>query len=487
MEFTQLSFLYLWLPLALAAYFTARNIRTKNTILLCASLIFYAMGQPGYLVLLVGLSWLNYKLARKIRPEQRKTLLLPVAINVAALVLLKYLDFFLGIRDGGILLSTAEGLTNGLNSLGLSLGKPTGALPMGVSFYTFSMVSYLVDVYRGKVRPERKFSNLLLYLTMFPKLLQGPIVRYTDIAPQLRQRKSSPEAVFEGAQRFIFGLAKKVLLADYCGKIIAEISDLGGSTCFVGAWLVGLLFFFQLYLDFSGYSDMAIGLGRIFGFTYCENFNYPYESTSVSEFWRRWHSSLGSFFRDYVYIPMGGSRAGWKRQVVNLLAVWALTGLWHGASWNYVIWGLYFFAVLVAEKHFADHLEKLPKVGRRILTLFLVFIGWVIFANEDLGQLGRTLTAMVGFHGFSSAGVGLKLVNSLPLIAVCAVGCTGLPRLALTYWYFICRVDQGDEETPTLWKGLYLASHFLVLAVLLWLCTVSLVGNTSAPSIYGGF
>ena len=298
MEFTQLSFLYLWLPLALAAYFSAKKMRAKNTVLLWASLLFYAMGQPAYLLLLVGLSWLNFKLARKIRPSQRKTLIVPVAINIGVLGLLKYLDFFLGIRDGGILLAMARGVTNGLNGLGLSLREPTGALPMGVSFYTFSMVSYLVDVYRGKIKAERKFSNLLLYLTMFPKMLQGPIVRYADVAPQLRQRKSTPQAVFEGLQRFIFGLAKKVLLADYCGKIISELSGVGGGTCFVGAWLVGLLFFFQLYFDFSGYSDMAIGLGRIFGFTYCENFDLPYTSGSVSEFWRRWHISLGSFFRD---------------------------------------------------------------------------------------------------------------------------------------------------------------------------------------------
>ena len=487
MEFTDLSFLYLWLPLALAAYFSVRKLRTKNTILLTTGLLLYAMGQPSYLLLLVGLSWLNFRLAKKIRPDQRGTLILPVAINIAVLGLLKYLDFFLGLRDGGVVLLAARGLTGLLNSLGLSLKEPTGALPMGVSFYTFSMISYLVDIYRGKVEPEKRFSRLLLYLTMFPKLLQGPIVRYADIAPQMRQRKTTAQAAFEGAQRFVFGLSKKVLLADYCGKIIADLSGMGGSECFVGAWLTGLLFFFQLYFDFSGYSDMAIGLGKIFGFTYCENFDLPYTSTSVSEFWRRWHISLGTFFRDYVDIPMGGSRAGWKKQVVNLLAVWALTGLWHGASWNYVIWGLYFFGVLVAEKHFASQLDKLPKLGRRVLTLFLIFIGWVIFANEDLGQLGRALTSMMGFHGFAAPGVGLKLINSLPLIALCAALCTSLPRWIMTYWYFICRMDKEDENTPTPWKGFYLASSLLVIGLLLWLCTVSLVGNTSAPSIYGGF
>ena len=487
MEFTDLSFLYLWLPLSLAAYFTARRLRTKNNILLASSLIFYAMGQPFWLLLLVGLSWLNFRLAQGIRRGVEKTLILPMALNIGTLALLKYLDFFLGIRGDGLLLTAARGLVNGLNSLGMTLSAPTGALPMGISFYTFSMISYLADVYRGKVTAEKRFSHLLLYLAMFPKLLQGPIVRYADIHPQLRQRKTTPQAAFEGAQRFAFGLAKKVLLADYCGKAISELAAMGGADCFVGAWLTGLLFFFQLYLDFSGYSDMAIGLGRIFGFTYCENFDLPYMATSVSDFWRRWHISLGSFFRDYVYIPLGGSRAGWRRQVVNLLAVWALTGLWHGASWNYVLWGLYFFAVLVAEKRFSDQLEALPLMARRAMTLAAVFLGWVIFAQTDLFQLGRTLTAMLGFHGFAAAGAGLKFLNSLPLMVLCALCCTGLPKLALTYWCFFCRMDREEEDTFTPWKGLYLGSTLLLTAALLWLCTVSLVGSTSAPSIYGGF
>ena len=487
MEFTDLSFLYLWLPLSLAAYFSARRLRTKNNILLASSLIFYAMGQPFWLLLLVGLSRLNFRLAQGIRPGVEKTLILPAAVNIGVLAGLKYLDFFLGIQGDGLLLTAARGLVNGLNGLGMTLSEPVGALPMGISFYTFSMISYLVDVYRGKVTAEKRFSHLLLYLAMFPKLLQGPIVRYADMAPQLRQRKTTPQAAFEGAQRFAFGLAKKVLLADYCGKAISELAALGGADCFVGAWLTGLLFFFQLYFDFSGYSDMAIGLGRIFGFTYCENFDLPYTAASVSDFWRRWHISLGSFFRDYVYIPMGGSRAGWKRQVVNLLAVWTLTGLWHGASWNYVLWGLYFFAVLTAEKRLASRLETLPIPARRAMTLMAVFLGWVIFAQTDLAQLGSTLCAMLGFHGFAAAGVGLKLLNSLPLMVLCAVGCTGLPRLGLTYWCFICRMDREAEDTFTPWKGLYLASSLLLTAVLLWLCTVSLVGSTSAPSIYGGF
>ena len=457
MEFTNLSFLYLWLPPVLAAYFLARSIRVKNAILLGFSLVFYAMGQPLYLLMLVGLSGLNFYLSRKIHPGRQITVLVPVAVNIAVLVLFKYLD-----------------------------RTPNGVMPMGVSFYTFSAISYLVDIYRGRIPAEKRFSLLLLYLTMFPKILQGPIVRYTDIASQLRRRTTDPEAIFQGALRFSCGLAKKVLLADYCGKIIAELSGVGSDACFLGAWFTGLLFFFQIYFDFSGYSDMAIGLGRIFGFTYRENFDLPYMSRSLTEFWRRWHISLGSFFMDYVYIPLGGNRRGWTRHVLNLLAVWSLTGLWHGAHWNYLLWGLYFFAFLVAEKKHADRLKALPDLVRRAITIALVFFGWVLFAHEDPKELGTILLSMVGFHGFSAPGMGLKLLNSLPLIAVCTLACTSLPRWVLTYWYFICRMDK-KEGTMTAAKIPHLVSGIAVIALLLWLCTVSLVGNTSAPSIYGGF
>ena len=457
MEFTDLSFLYLWLPPVLAAYFLARSMGVKNAILLGFSLIFYAMGQPLYLLMLVGLSWLNFHLARKIRPDRQITLWVPVAVNIAVLALFKFVDRF-----------------------------PGGVLPIGVSFYTFSTIAYLVDVYRGRTPAENRFSRLLLYLTMFPKILQGPIVRYTDVASQLRSRSTDPEAIFQGALRFTCGLAKKVLLADYCGKIIAELAGIGAEASFLGSWLTGLLFFFRIYFDFSGYSDMAIGLGRIFGFTYKENFDLPYMSRTLTEFWRRWHISLGSFFLDYVYIPLGGSRQGWKRQVFSLLIVWVLTGLWHGARWNYLLWGLYFFGFLVAEKKFAGHLELLPKAARHAITLAIVFFGWVLFAHEDPKELGTILLSMAGFHGFSAPGVGLKILNSLPLIAVCTLACTSLPRWALTYWYFICRMDK-EEARMTAPKIPHLVSAVAVIVLLLWLCTVSLVGSTSAPSIYGGF
>lgn len=399
MEFSSLYFLYLFLPLTLLVYFLVPGLRLKNIILLAASLLFYAMGQPVYVLLLVGLSYANFAMARRIRPGKRNTLFLPVVVNLAVLGLFKYLDFFLGIfgitvADGGVMLAALRGITNGLNSIGFAFRSPTSALPLGLSFYAFQVISYVADVYRGKVKAERSFFNLLLYLSMFPKMMQGPIVRYEQVARQLMDRRTTPRAAFEGAQRFIIGLAKKVLLADYAGKVVASLSTGGGNGTFVGAWLAALMFMFQIYFDFSGYSDMAIGLGRIFGFRYCENFDLPYISTSITEFWRRWHMSLGSFFRDYVYIPLGGNR---RRQFLNILVVWFLTGMWHGASWNFIIWGIYFGLIVFVEKFtILPYQEKIPRVLLHIYSLLLVIVGWGIFYFDDFGRLSVFFNAFVG-------------------------------------------------------------------------------------------
>ena len=491
MEFSDLYFLYIWLPLLMAAYFLARQARWKNYILTGFSLLFYAMGQLLYLPLLMGLTYFNFRQARQIRPGDRQSLLWPVALNVAVLVLFKYLDFFLGMfglsTADGLMLGMLRGLVRGLNAIGFDFREPSTVLPMGISFFTFSMISYLADVYRGRVEPEDSFKRLLMYVCLFPKMLQGPIVRYGQIRFQLSHRRSDGGQVFEGLLRFVLGLSKKVLLADYCGQVIADVTSLGSQNTFVGAWLCAAMFMFQIYFDFSGYSDMAIGLGRVFGFSFCENFDLPYTARSVSEFWRRWHMSLGTFFRDYVYIPLGGNRLGFRRQLLNLLAVWALTGLWHGASWNYVLWGLYFFGLLAAEKHWQEKIRKIHPAGRHAITLVMLLLGWVIFSHEDLGALGSALAGMIGFGGFTGTGVGLKLLNSLPLMAVCALGCTGLPRRGAAIWRSLCGMDREDGEQVTTMKLCYLLSAFGLMMLLLWLCTVSLVGNTSAPSIYGNF
>ena len=445
MEFSSLYFLYLFLPLTLLVYFLVPGLRLKNIILLAASLLFYAMGQPVYVLLLVGLSYANFAMARRIRPGKRNTLFLPVVVNLAVLGLFKYLDFFLSIfgitvADGGVMLAALRGITNGLNSIGFAFRSPTSALPLGLSFYAFQVISYVADVYRGKVKAERSFFNLLLYLSMFPKMMQGPIVRYEQVARQLMDRRTTPRAAFEGAQRFIIGLAKKVLLADYAGKAVASLSTGGGNGPFVSAW-------------------------------------------------RRWHMSLGSFFRDYVYIPLGGNRRGKARQILNLLAVWALTGLWHGASWNFVLWGLYFFVLLSIEKQIAPKLETLPFIVRNLVTMFFVLIGWVLFMNTSLSGIGSAFAAMFGGGtSFAGSGVSLQLKNSLPLLLTCLIGSSVLPRWFGFLWSGLFGMGRSDRRgAVTVKKGIYLASVFLFLILLLWLCTVSLVGSTSSPSMYAQF
>ena len=491
MEFSNLYFLYVWLPLVMLVYFLVRQMRWKNYVLTGFSLFFYAMGQPIYLALLIGLTYLNFKLANEIRSGDKISVLKPVAMNIAVLALFKYLDFFLSFvglsTADGLLLTMLKWIIRGLNAIGFAFREPSTILPMGISFFTFSMISYLVDIYYGRVEPEKSFKKLLMYVSMFPKLLQGPIVRYNQVDFQLAHRRLSPRSAFDGSLRFLVGLAKKVLLADYCGQIIAELTAVGSHTSFIGAWLSAILYMFQIYFDFSGYSDMAIGLGKVFGFTFCENFDLPYTARSITEFWRRWHMSLGSFFRDFVYIPLGGNRLGWKRQILNLLAVWTLTGLWHGASWNYVLWGLYFFGLLVAEKYYKEQLEKIHIAGRHAITLGLLLLGWVIFSHENFGELGAALAGMMGFGGFAGTGVWLKLLNSLPLMAVCTLFCTPYPRKVLALWRAKCAMTGEEDEELTPMKAAYLASGFAMALLLLWLCTVSLVGNTSAPSIYGNF
>ncbi len=459
MEFSNLFSIYIFLPLVLAVYFLCPKIKQKNTVLVVASLLFYALGQPYYLPLLLLTAFANFVLSQYVEKGRPLTVWLPVGINLVVLCLFKLLDSLWG-QDSSIAI-----------------------LPMGISFYTFQMISYHVDIYRGKTKPAESLTKLLLYISMFPKMLMGPIVRYEQIGPQIDNRRTSPRAIFEGGIRFVVGLAKKVLIADYAFGTYAELVKLeyGGA-----AWLGALLFMFYIYFEFSGCADMAIGLGRIFGFRYAENFDLPYTSKSITEFWRRWHATLGSFFRDYVYIPLGGNRKGKLRQIFNLFVVWALTGLWHGTSWNYIIWGLYFFVLLVTEKQIMPYLQRLPKAVQTLITMFFVLIGWVLFANTDMAQLGNTLAMMFGKGDFWNASVGLILKNSLPLIALCILGSSPLPRLGSYIWgNLMVRSRKGDRFSVS--QCIHALSLLLFAAALLYLCTASLVGANSQPSLYASF
>ena len=473
MEFSTLYFLYIFLPLTLAVYFLIPNMFGKNITLIAASLLFYTMGQVYYLPLLLLTAAGNYWLGDRIYPGDRKTVILPVALNIAVLALFKYLNFFLGIF--GITAADGSGVIG-------------WALPIGISFYTFQMIAYHVDAYKGKHDPAPSFLNFLLYVTMFPKMLMGPIVRYNDIRQQLEYRRTTPRAAFEGGVRFCVGLAKKVLIADYAFRAYDELENQMALMPYGGAaWLSALLFMFYIYFEFSGCMDMAIGLGRIFGFRYPENFDLPYTAKSVTEFWRRWHMTLGSFFRDYVYIPLGGNRKGKARQIFNLFVVWALTGLWHGANWNFLIWGLYFFVLLVAEKQLMPKLEKLHYAVRLLITMFFVLIGWVIFSHESLPELGRSLAAMFGKGSFWGEPVSLVLRNSLPLLALCFIGSSVLPRWFSFLWGAV--LVRGRKESQfSLPQMIYAVSLFLFAVLLLYLCTASLVGTANnVKSLYASF
>ena len=469
MVFSSLLFLYAFLPVCLLLYFLVPGLTGKNIVLLCASLVFYAWGEPVYVFLMLAVAALNwgFGLLLEKRPE-KLWLALCVALNLASLVVFKYAGF----------------LVENCNALfGAAFRAPQISLPIGISFYTFQALSYSVDVYRKDVGAQRSYWKFLLYVSMFPQLIAGPIVRYVDVAARIESRESDPENVFRGVTRFCVGLGKKVLLADHVGQVADQL--LGGSftgATTLGIWLGALMYMFQIYFDFSGYSDMAIGLGRIFGFRYMENFKLPYTSKSITEFWRRWHISLSSFFRDYVYIPLGGNR---RHVYLNLFIVWALTGLWHGASWNFVLWGLYFFVLLCIERLLKKQLPKIPKPVRHILTLLLILISWNVFYHTDLGRLRESFAIFFGFadSGFTSETTNMLLRNNLPLIAICAVGCSAIPQFTGNVVGLLCAEKREDGIGHKVYAGLTFVFDLALLA----LATISLAGSSYNAFLYFRF
>ena len=469
MVFSSLLFLYAFLPVCLLLYFLVPGLTGKNIVLLCASLVFYAWGEPVYVFLMLAVAALNWGFGLLLEKKRSKGLLaLCVALNLASRVVFKYAGF----------------LVENFNALfGAAFRIPQISLPIGISFYTFQALSYSVDVYRKDVGAQRSYWKFLLYVSMFPQLIAGPIVRYVDVAAQIESRESDPENVFRGVTRFCVGLGKKVLLADHVGQVADQL--LGGSftgATTLGIWLGALMYMFQIYFDFSGYSDMAIGLGRIFGFRYMENFKLPYTSKSISEFWRRWHISLSSFFRDYVYIPLGGNR---KHVYLNLFIVWALTGLWHGASWNFVLWGLYFFVLLCIERLLKKQLSKIPKPVRHILTLLLILISWNVFYHTDLGRLRESFAIFFGFagSGFTSETTNMLLRNNLPLIAICAVGCSAIPQFTGNVVGLLCAEKREDGIGHKVYAGLTFVFDLALLA----LATISLAGSSYNAFLYFRF
>ena len=460
MLFSSIPFLYYFLPVVLAVYFSVPR-GAKNTVLLLSSLVFYGWGEPKLLFLMIFtivLFWgCGLAMGRAGERQKKVWLLVSVVISVALLGLFKYADFFIGSF-------------NSLTGLGIPMLRL--ALPVGISFYTFQCLSYTIDVYRGQVPPQKNILSFGAYVSMFPQLIAGPIVRYSDIARQLEHRTHSWEQGLCGMRRFLVGLSKKVILADNFALLIKLFRE-SGEKSVLFYWLYALAFLFNIYFDFSGYSDMAIGLGRIFGFDFPENFNYPYLSRSVTEFWRRWHMTLGSWFRDYVYIPMGGNRVSRGRWVFNILTVWMLTGLWHGAAWNFVVWGLFFGVMLMIEK-WVPALQKLPGLLRHGYVLLAVIFSFVLFNAESLSMAAGDLAGLLGLGGVPLiTDPALYYLKSYGvLFAAGILGSTPVVKQSA------CRL-----ENTTVGKIL----EPVVLAVLLLVCTAYLVDGSFSPFLYFRF
>ena len=424
MVFSSLSFLTLFLPLTILLYFAVPR-RFRNLLLFLASLIFYAWGEPVYIVLMLFSSVVDYShglLMEKFdgRPGVRRALLISsVAINLSLLGFFKY---------AGLVVSTLNA------ALSLSIPVPSVALPVGISFYTFQTMSYSIDVYRRNCPAQRDPIAFGCYVTMFPQLIAGPIVRYVDVMREINDRRETFEGFYLGIRRFLVGLAKKLILANGVGMLWDSVSaQPAASLSALSAWLGVLAYAFQIYFDFSGYSDMAIGMGRMFGFQFPENFRYPYVSRSVSDFWRRWHITLSTWFREYLYIPLGGNRVCVPRNIFNLAVVWMATGLWHGASWNFLLWGAYFGAVLIAEKFlYGKALSRAPGFVGWAYTALVVLVGWVFFALDDLGRGAAYLGAMFGGGAGAVDAYALRaLLNYGAVLLLCAAASTPLASGAL--------------------------------------------------------
>ena len=388
MLFSSITFLFVFLPVTLAVYYLA-PVQMRNLVMLAASLFFYAWGEPVYIILMLLSILMNYYCGLDIDGKRnspqlaRRSLIFAVAANVLVLGFFKYY---------GLIMETVNG------TLPVDIPYRVLPLPIGISFYTFQALSYIVDVYRGEARAQKKFTWFAAYICMFPQLIAGPIIRYVDIEEQLRQRSFGIVKFGRGAMFFIRGLAKKVVIANSIGTVYEQVMQLPvGTVSVLTSWVGCLAYAFQIYFDFSGYSDMAVGLGKMFGFEFRRNFHYPYVSKSITEFWRRWHISLSTWFREYVYIPLGGNRCGGQRNMVNLILVWALTGLWHGAEWNFLLWGLYYGVLLILEKHvWGALMDRLPGVIQHIYTFVLVMVGWVFFFSPDLGSALDYIGMMFG-------------------------------------------------------------------------------------------
>ncbi|WML33503.1 MBOAT family O-acyltransferase [Clostridium sp. OS1-26] len=468
MVFSSLFFTFAFLPITVILYYSLGK-HLRNIVLLTASLFFYAWGEPVYVLLMCGSIMINYFIGTLLgrddagKRKRKLFLIIGLVFNLGCLAYFKYF---------GMIISTIASI----GSWNLNAGTPV--LPLGISFYTFHALSYVIDVYRGKINSQKSPILFALYITMFPQLVAGPILKYADIESQLADRSISFEEFYSGMRRFLCGLAKKVLLANNIGLLWSEVKAMPGAEISVlMAWAGIIAFTLQIYFDFSGYSDMAIGLGKMFGFRFEENFRYPYISQSISEFWRRWHISLGSWFKEYVYISLGGNRVGKWKLIRNMFIVWFLTGLWHGASWNFVLWGLYFGTLIIIEKLFLQKsMTRWPKAIRHIYSLLLIVIGWVFFEFPNMADVVSFLRSMfgVGSNAFIDIQTITKLEAYAVLYLVCIIAATPLPKkLALSFKRIHCNIFKFAEN--------------VYYCVLMFFSTVYMVGSTYNPFIYFRF
>ena len=473
MLFSSATFLFVFLPIVFLLYFVpvfkdnkTREITKKNLVLCASSLVFYAWGEPVYIVLMLISIFFNYTIGCDLdrnfsRPKTRKRILVfAVIFNLSVLGFFKYYGFVI----------------ENINHLfGLSLTHADLALPVGISFYTFQALSYVIDVYRNDVKVQKSLLPFALYITMFPQLIAGPIVQYSDIEAQLKKRTISVRKFDGGVLFFIRGLGKKVLFANFIGAIYTDITSGGvSSLSALTAWIGIFCYTMQIYFDFSGYSDMAIGLGKMFGFNFIQNFDYPYTASSITDFWRRWHISLSSWFRDYVYIPLGGNRKGTARTIFNISVVWCLTGLWHGAAWNFVAWGAFYGILLILEKFvFKSLIEKIPMSVRHILTMLIVMIGWVFFSSNSLSEAGSYLLCMTGFGkgGFTDSQSRYYLTTSLFPMLITGLSAFGVFR------HFPKPADKTKRLTVQV-------VGYLIIFVF---CIIYLVSETYNPFLYFRF
>lgn len=474
MVFSSLLFVFLFLFIHLILYYVIPGIKGKNIVLLLSSMIFYAWGGPRFLILLLFMTWVSWFCAKQIEKataqiSKRICLFVDIVVLLGMLFVFKYATFFFET-------------TNALFSVPSVV--PQIVLPIGISFYTFQLLSYTVDVYRGNVKAQEKYWKLLLYSSLFHQCIAGPIVRYEWVAEDIDGRSVTTAQIYEGIRRFCIGLAKKAILANGCASVADNLLpttlDSLGTVAPSALWLGMLFYMLQIYLDFSAYSDMAIGMGRMVGFRYPENFNYPYIAFSVQDFWRRWHISLSTFFRDYVYIPLGGSRCSLPRIIFNTFVVWFLTGMWHGASWNYMLWGLYFFIFLMLERFgLRKILEKIKPVAH-IYALLVVYFGWVLFRFEDFSMMRGVLTQMFDFQGsFLSLETKTVFMNQIFFLLLSILASTPFSAWA---WKAITAKAAGSKLAV-----LTDAVDVILPPVLLILSLMSLAGDTYNPFLYFQF